>query len=68
MTGANSVQQFARVLDHVLGNSARAHAANMLASKPKEERERLDEQWNNTLFDGGLNWTITWKEGKQQHD
>mgnify|MGYP003413416656 FL=1 len=63
MTGANSVQQFARVLDHVLGNSARAHAANMLASKPKEERERLDEQWNNTLFDGGLNWTITWKEG-----
>ena len=63
MTGANSVQQFARVLDHVLGNSARAHAANMLASKPKEERERLDEQWNNTLFDGGLNWTITWNEG-----
>ena len=61
MNGGSS--QFARVLDHVLGNSARAHAANMLASKPKEERERLDEQWNNTLFDGGLNWTITWKEG-----
>ena len=60
--------QFARVLDHVLGNSARAHAANMLASKPKEERERLDEQWDDPLFDGGLNWTITWNEGKQQHD
>ena len=63
MTGANSVQQFARVLDHVLGNSARAHAANMLASKPKEERERRQREWDDPLFDGGLNWTITWNEG-----
>ena len=60
MTGANSVQQFARVLDHVLGNSARAHAANMLASKPKEERERRQREWDDPLFDGGLYWKQVW--------
>ena len=60
--------QFARVLDHVLGNSARAHAANMLASKPKEERERLDEQWNDTTFDAAYDFARRWNEGKQQHD
>ena len=44
--------------------SARSHAERHLAAKTQEERDRLNDDWNDTAFDAAYDFSRRWNEGK----
>lgn len=44
--------------------SARSHAERYLAAKTQEERDRLNDDWNDTTFDAAYDFSRRWNEGR----